>query len=51
MLAGHAGGFRTGRVVDAGGAPTGGLHASILGYFGVDACEHGNPAAGPISGL
>jgi hypothetical protein len=51
MLAGHAGGFRTGRVVDAGGAPTGGLHASILGYFGVDAGEHGNPAAGPISGL
>lgn len=51
MLAGHLGGFQTGRAVSAGGQPTGALHASILNYFGVDTAEHGDPAAGPISGL
>jgi hypothetical protein len=51
MLAGHLGGFETGRAVSAGGEPTGALHASILNYFGVDTTEHGDPAAGPISGL
>jgi hypothetical protein len=51
MLAGRGGGFVTGRVVDAKGAPTGGLHASILNYFGQDVEEYGNPASGPITGL
>jgi hypothetical protein len=51
MLAGHLGGFETGRAVNAGGEPTGALHASILNYFQIDTQEHGDPAAGPISGL
>lgn len=51
MLAGHGGGFETGRVIDAKGAPTGGLHASILNYFGQEVTEYGNPASGPIPGL
>ena len=51
MLAGHAGGFETGRAVSAGGQPTGALHASILNYFGIDTEEHGDPAAGPVAGL
>ena len=52
MLAGNAGGgFRTGRVVDAGGRPTGALHASILNYFGLDVAEYGSPASGPGPGL
>jgi hypothetical protein len=51
MLAGHVGGFRTGRAVDAGGQPTGALHASILNYFGIETAEHGDPAAGPVAGL
>jgi hypothetical protein len=51
MLAGKAGGFVPGRVVDAGGKPTGALHASILNYFGQEVTQYGSPAAGPIAGL
>jgi Protein of unknown function (DUF1552) len=51
MLAGKAGGFKPGRVVDAGGRPTGALHASILNYFGQEVDEYGAPASGPIPGL
>ena len=51
MLAGHVGGFQTGRAVSAGGKPTGALHASIMNYFGIDTDQHGNPASGPIAGL
>ncbi len=51
MLAGRAGGFIPGRVVDGGALPTGALHASILGYFGIDVAEYGDPASGPIAGL
>lgn len=51
MLAGHHGGFETGRAISAGGQPTGALHASILNYFDIDTEEHGDPAAGPLSGL
>jgi hypothetical protein len=51
MLAGHAGGFRTGRRVAANGMPTGALHCSILNYFGVDIPEYGDPVSGPIPGL
>jgi len=52
MLAGGtAGGWQHGRVVDAGGAPTGALHASILQSFGVEVERYGSPAAGPVEGL
>jgi hypothetical protein len=51
MLAGRGGGFSPGRVVDAKGAPTGGLHASILNYFGQEVTEYGDPASGPVAGL
>jgi Protein of unknown function (DUF1552) len=51
MLAGRSGGFVPGRVVDAGALPTGGLHASILGYYGIEVDEYGDPASGPIPGL
>jgi hypothetical protein len=51
MLAGGAGGFKTGRVVDAGGRPTGALHASILNSFGHEVDEYGSPASGPVPGL
>lgn len=51
MLAGRAGGFQTGRVVNAGGEPTGALHASIFNYYGLDVASYGDPAAGPIAGL
>jgi hypothetical protein len=51
LLAGHAGGFRTGRAVDAANKPTGALHASIIKYYGVDAPSYGNPAGGPIADL
>lgn len=51
MLAGHVGGFRTGRVVKANGAPTGGLHCSIINYFGVELSKYGDPSSGPIAGL
>jgi hypothetical protein len=51
MLAGHGGGFKTGRTIDAGDRPTGALHASILNYFGQEVREYGSPASGPIPGL
>lgn len=51
VLAGHAGGFKTGRRVAAPGAPTGALHASILRYFDVDVRTYGDPAGAPIAGL
>lgn len=51
MLAGHVGGFQTGRAVQANNAPTGGLHCSIINYFGVELSKYGDPASGPIAGL
>ncbi len=51
MLAGHAGGFQTGRRVMANGAPTGSLHASIINYLGGNLSEYGDPVGGPIAGL
>ncbi|WP_437957773.1 DUF1552 domain-containing protein [Sorangium sp. So ce119] len=52
MLAGHVGGFQTGRVVKAGNAPpTGALHCSIINYFGIEMAKYGDPAGGPIAGL
>lgn len=50
MLAGGtAGGVRHGRVVDAAGAPTGALHASILRAFGMEVERYGDPETGPIA--
>ena len=49
LLAGHVGGFKTGRGVAATNKPTGALHASILKYYGIDAPSYGNPAGGPIA--
>lgn len=51
MLAGHVGGFKTGRRVLANGAYTGSLHASIINYFGIEVSEYGDPAGAPIPGL
>lgn len=51
ILAGHVGGFETGRRVQAGGRPTGALHCSILNRFGIELAEYGDPASGPIPGL
>jgi hypothetical protein len=51
MLAGNAGGFRTGRTVTAANMPTGALHSSIINYFGIEVDEYGDPASGPIPGL
>jgi hypothetical protein len=51
LLAGHAGGFETGRCVAARGQRDGALHASILQRFGMDVDQYGDPAGSPIAGL
>jgi len=51
LLAGHAGGFQTGRVVAATNLPTGALHASIIKRMGIDVSTYGNPAGSPIADL
>ena len=51
LLAGHAGGFQTGRVVAATDKPTGALHASIIKRLGIDVTSYGNPAGSPIADL
>ncbi|AUX40666.1 hypothetical protein SOCE26_020670 [Sorangium cellulosum] len=51
MLAGHVGGFKTGRAVKSSSAPTGALHCSIINYFGIEMSEYGDPKSGPIPGL
>lgn len=51
LLAGHVGGFRTGRAVAATNLPTGALHASILKYYGLDVPSYGNPSGTPIADL
>lgn len=51
MLAGHAGGFTTGRSVDAKNKTTGALHASIIHRFGLDVSSYGSPAGTPIADL
>lgn len=48
LLAGHAGGFETGRALTVSGN-TGSLHASILKYYGVDASDYGDPMGNVIS--
>lgn len=49
LLAGHVGGFKTGRVLAAPGQPTGALHASILTKFGLEVPRYGNPAGSPLA--
>lgn len=51
LLAGHAGGFQTGRAVAATNLTTGALHASIIKRLGFDAGSYGNPAGTAIAGL
>ena len=51
LLAGHVGGFETGRAIAATDKPTGALHASILQRYGIDAASYGDPMGSPISGL
>jgi len=51
LVAGHVGGFQTGRVIAAKGAPTGALHASIVRQFGLDVPRYGDPQGTPISGF
>ncbi len=51
LIAGHAGGFQTGRAVAATDKPTGSLHASIISRFGLDVGTYGNPGGTAIAGL
>lgn len=51
LLAGHAGGFQTGRAVAATNLTTGALHASIIKRYGLDVSSYGNPAGTPIAEL
>lgn len=51
LLAGGAGGFETGRAVDARDQTTGALHASIIARYGLDVSNYGNPGGSPIAGL
>lgn len=51
LLAGHVGGFETGRVVAANGAPTGALHHSILRQYGVELDGYGAENSAPLEGL
>ncbi|HEX6767141.1 MAG TPA: DUF1552 domain-containing protein [Polyangiaceae bacterium] len=51
LLAGHAGGFQTGRAVAATNKVTGSLHASIQNRFGMDVSTYGDPAGPPIAEL
>ena len=51
LLAGHVGGFKTGRVIAAQGQPTGALHASIVSKFGYAVPSYGKPAGSPITGF
>lgn len=51
LIAGHAGGFETGRAVAAKNQVTGALHASIIRRFGIDVSSYGNPAGSPIAAL
>ena len=51
MLAGRAGGFQPGRVINANGARTAALHGAILNRFDFELSSYGDPAAGPLSGV
>jgi len=51
LLAGHAGGFKTGRSVAATNQNTGALHASILTRFGFETPSYGSPAGKPVADI
>jgi len=51
LIAGHAGGFETGRAVSADKKTTGALHASLISRYGLDVSSYGDPAGTPIAGL
>ncbi|HWP10058.1 MAG TPA: hypothetical protein VNN72_30150, partial [Polyangiaceae bacterium] len=51
LIAGHAGGFETGRCVSADKKTTGALHASLISRYGLDVSSYGSPAGTPIAGL
>jgi hypothetical protein len=51
IIAGHAGGFQTGRSVKADNQVTGALHASIIKRFGLEVSKYGNPGGSPIADL
>ncbi len=51
LLAGRAGGFQPGRVVNANGGRTAGLHAAILNRFDFELTSYGDPAAPPLAGI
>lgn len=50
LVAGHVGGFETGRAISVTGN-TGAFHASLLGYYGIDVSGYGDPMGDPISGI
>jgi hypothetical protein len=49
LLAGHAGGFATGRCVAAKDKPTGALHGAIIGRYGIEVSNYAGVA--PIADL
>lgn len=51
LLAGRAGGFEPGRVINANGARTSALHAAILNRFDFNLSTYGDPASGPLAGI
>jgi len=53
LIAGHAGGFETGRsvAVPSSNKTTGALHASLIQRFGMPVTSYGSPAGTPIAGL
>lgn len=50
LVAGHVGGFETGRALTVTGN-TGAFHASLLGYYGIEASSYGDPMGSPIAGV
>lgn len=50
LVAGHVGGFQTGRALTVSGN-TGAFHASLLGYYGIDVSDYGDPMGNPIAGI
>jgi hypothetical protein len=51
LLAGHVGGFETGRVVASDGARTGALHHSIIRQFGIELEGYGDENDAPLADL
>ena len=51
LLAGRAGGFVPGRVINSNGARTAALHGAILNRFDFNLSTYGDPAAPPLAGI